>query len=131
MIASLRQPQIYQCTIAGAGISDLDAANAEFSGNRLTRESLRRQRQGGLSPIDHMEQVNVPILVIHGEHDQRVQINQSDRFVNQLKKLNKRHKYIVLEDADHFSNTISHENASMFYSEMISFLKNDCGPGGL
>ncbi|MFN3212260.1 MAG: alpha/beta hydrolase family protein [Henriciella sp.] len=131
MVASLRQPQIYQCAIAGAGVSDLDAANAEFSGNRLTRESLRREREGGLSPLDYVAQVNIPILVIHGEHDQRVQINQSDRFVNQLKKLNKPHKYIILEDTDHFVNTINYENASKLYSEMISFLKNDCGPGGL
>lgn len=131
MMASLRTPQLYQCTIAGAGVSDLDAANAEFSTNRITRGELRKTREGGVSPVDHVDKVNIPVLVIHGEHDQRVQINQSDWFVAQLKKYNKPHKYIVLEDADHFSDTINFENATILYSEMLSFLKNDCGPGGL
>ncbi|MCR9196724.1 MAG: prolyl oligopeptidase family serine peptidase, partial [Hyphomonas sp.] len=131
MMATIREPQIYQCAIAGAGVSDLDAANAEFSGNRITRDELKRTREGGISPVDHVEDANIPVLVIHGEHDQRVQINQSDWFVNQLKKHNKPHKYIVLEDADHFSNTINYENARILYTEMLSFLKNDCGPGGL
>ncbi|MBO6688585.1 MAG: S9 family peptidase [Henriciella sp.] len=131
MMATIREPQIYQCAIAGAGVSDLDAANAEFSGNRITRDELKRTREGGISPVDHVEDANIPVLVVHGEHDQRVQINQSDWFVGQLKKHNKPHKYIVLEDADHFSNTINYENAKILYTEMLSFLKNDCGPGGL
>ncbi len=131
MMATIREPQIYQCAIAGAGVSDLDAANAEFSTNRITRGELRRTREGGISPVDHVEDANIPVLVVHGEHDQRVQINQSDWFVGQLKKHNKPHKYIVLEDADHFSNTINYENAKILYTEMLSFLKNDCGPGGL
>ena len=131
MVGSMRDPNIYQCTIAGAGVSDLNAANAEFSTSRISRSELKRTREGGLSPIDQVENVNVPILVVHGEHDQRVQINQSDWFVDQLKKNNKPHKYIVLEDADHFSNTIDYENAKILYTEMLDFLKNDCGPGGL
>jgi dipeptidyl aminopeptidase/acylaminoacyl peptidase len=131
MVASLRTPNIYQCAIAGAGVSDLDAANAEFGGNRISRSELKRTREGGLSPIEFVEKVNIPILVIHGEHDQRVQINQSDRFVDALKRNNKFHKYIVLEDADHFSNTINAENAEIMYTEILRFLREDCGPGGL
>ncbi len=131
MVATQRSPQIYQCAIAGAGVSDLNAANAEFSGNRISRSELKRTREGGISPVDYVSNTNVPVLVVHGEHDQRVQINQSDWFVDQLEKYNKPHKYIVLEDADHFSNTINYENAKILYSEMLGFLKNDCGPGGL
>ncbi|MEM7491808.1 MAG: prolyl oligopeptidase family serine peptidase [Pseudomonadota bacterium] len=131
MVASMREPNIYQCTIAGAGVSNPNAANAEFSTNRITRQELARTRKGGFSPLQNVPQVNVPILVIHGEHDQRVQINQSDWFVSQLEKYNKPHRYIVLEDADHFSNTINYDNAKILYTEMLDFLENDCGPGGL
>ena len=131
MVASMRTPQIYQCAIAGAGVSNLDAANAEFSGNRISRANLKKTREGGFSPINHVEDVNIPILVIHGEHDQRVQINQSDWFVSQLEKNKKAHEYIVLEDADHFVSTIDYENAMILYESMIEFLREDCGPGGL
>lgn len=131
MMAAIRSPQIYQCAIAGAGVSDLDAANAEFSTSRISRSELRRTREGGISPLNHVEDVNIPVLIVHGEHDQRVQINQSDWFVRQLEKHDKPHRYIVLEDADHFSNTINYENAKILYTAMLEFLKDDCGPGGL
>jgi dipeptidyl aminopeptidase/acylaminoacyl peptidase len=131
MAAAQREPNIYQCTIAGAGVSDVDRANAGFSGNRISRSELRRTREGGVSPIDHVEDVNVPMLVIHGEHDQRVLLEQSDMFVNLLERYNKPHRYIILEDADHFYNTIDEANARILYTEMLKFLREECGPGGL
>ncbi|MGB3627143.1 MAG: prolyl oligopeptidase family serine peptidase, partial [Henriciella sp.] len=131
MMSAVRTPQIYQCAIAGAGVSDLDAANAEFSTNRISRSELKRTREGGISPVDHVADVNIPVLIVHGEHDQRVQLNQSDWFVDQLKKNGKTYEYLVLEDADHFYNTINYDNAAIFYEKMLDFLENDCGPGGL
>lgn len=131
MVAAVRQPNIYQCAIAGAGVNDVDRANAGFSGNRTSRSELKRTREGGLSPLDYVDDLNVPMLVIHGEHDQRVLIEQSDMFVNGLERYNKSHEYIVLEDADHFSNTINAENARILYTNMLRFLREDCGPGGL
>ena len=131
MAAAQREPNVYQCTIAGAGVSDLDKANAGFSGNRISRSELKRTREGGLSPIDHVAEVNVPMLVVHGEHDQRVLIGQSNDFVSRLEQFNKPHEYIILEDADHFYNTINSDNARILYTNMLRFLAEECGPGGL
>lgn len=131
MTASVRSPNIYQCAVAGAGVSDPQMANAEFSGGKLVRAQLDQSRKGGVSPRREAAKANIPIFVVHGDLDQRVKIKQSDVFVKELKRYNKDHKYLVLENSDHFSNTIPYEDAKIFYKELISYLKNDCGPGGL
>jgi len=48
-----------------------------------------------------------------------------------MKKAGKDFKYMELEDADHFSNTLYYKHKMEFYPAMIDYLKKDCGPGGL
>ncbi|MEM7638877.1 MAG: prolyl oligopeptidase family serine peptidase [Pseudomonadota bacterium] len=129
--ASVRSPQIYQCTIAGAGVGDPVLFRAAFSGNRF----LRPQLEKGYVGLDTIEmaadQASVPVLVIHGDLDQRVRIFHSEKFVAEMKNKNKPHKFVVLEGADHFDNTLNYEHRKLMYTEMATFLENDCGPGGL
>ena len=129
--ASVRSPQIYQCTIAGAGVGDPVLFRAAFSGNRFLRPQLEKGYVG-LDTIEMAaEQASVPVLVIHGDLDQRVRIFHSEKFVSEMKRRNKPHKFVVLEGADHFDNTLNYEHRKLMYTEMASFLENDCGPGGL
>ena len=129
--ASVRSPQIYQCTIAGAGVGDPVLFRAAFSGNRF----LRPQLEKGYVGLDTIEmaadKASVPVLVIHGDLDQRVRIFHSEKFVAAMKAKNKPHKFVVLEDADHFGDTLNYDHRKLMYSEMAAFLENDCGPGGL
>ncbi|MCO4797924.1 MAG: S9 family peptidase [Colwelliaceae bacterium] len=122
---SMRENNIYQCTVAGAGVSDLGRINATLHESRFLRE-LQRPTLTGISPLDQVEKVNVPILVIHGDIDGRVPIVHSRKFVDQLIKLNKDHKYIELEEADHFSDTLFYDHKTKFYSELIDWLDNKC-----
>ena len=124
--ASIRKPQMYKCVIAGAGVADIEEQNAGFSDNRRARRQLKRS-YGGLNPIKHVNEVSVPILVIHGELDQRVRLVQSAQFVDKLEKLGKPHKNIVLKGADHFGATLDYDHRVLMYTEMLNFLKNDCG----
>jgi hypothetical protein len=48
-----------------------------------------------------------------------------------LDRLNKPYKFVELEGADHFSNTLFFEHQIKLYESMIDFLANDCGPNGL
>ncbi|MEO2267372.1 prolyl oligopeptidase family serine peptidase [Pseudoalteromonas sp. YIC-656] len=124
--ASMRENNMYQCTVAGAGVSDLSRINARLHDNALLNK-LQRPTIKGVSPVEQVEKVNVPILVIHGDIDGRVPIEHSDAFVSELKKHNKQHKYVVLEDADHFMNTLFYGHKQKFYSELIDWLDNTCG----
>ena len=128
--ASLRDPQVYQCSIAGAGVGDPVEFRAFFTRNRFQRAVLE-EGYAGLNTIARASDVNIPILVIHGDLDQRVRLYHSEQFVAELEQNNKPHRFVVLEGADHFDNTLTFDHRVTLYSEMLSFLQNDCGPGGL
>lgn len=124
-VGAMRENNIYQCTIAGAGVSDLNRINATLHDNIFLRE-LQRPTISGVSPLDQVEKVNVPILVIHGDIDQRVPVEHSRLFVEELKKHNKDYKYVELEGADHFSNTLYYNHKTEFYSALLDWLDNKC-----
>jgi dipeptidyl aminopeptidase/acylaminoacyl peptidase len=125
-VGSMREDNIYQCTIAGAGVSDLNRIAATIHENRFIR-ILQKPTIKGISPIEHVEKVNVPILVIHGDIDQRVPVEHSRLFVEKLQQFNKDYKYVELEGADHFSNTLYYNHKEEFYSELLNWLKTKCG----
>lgn len=130
MAAAVRDPQIYQCSIPGAGVSDPIRIRASFIRNRLQRPLLTIG-YAGVIPMEEVEKVNIPMLILHGEFDRRVRIRQSEDFVAALKRADKPHKFVVLEGADHFGVTLGYDNRMEMYTEMENFLANDCGPGGL
>jgi dipeptidyl aminopeptidase/acylaminoacyl peptidase len=130
MVAATRNPNIFQCSIPGAGVSDITDLRAGLSGSSILRR-IQRPTIKGVSPVQKVADVNIPVLVIHGDRDQRVRIEQSQKFVDGLKRHNKPHKFVVLEGADHFYGTIFYEHFSKMYGEMLTFLQKDCGPGGL
>jgi dipeptidyl aminopeptidase/acylaminoacyl peptidase len=84
-----------------------------------------------ISPIEEVEKVNVPLMLIHGDVDQRVPPAHVRKYVRQLEKYNKPYEYVILEGADHFSSTLFFDHQLKLYESLIGFLKTDCGPGGL
>ncbi len=135
LVAASRTPQIYQCVIAGAAVSDMIKQVNTIANESWFRGAVKIQqlayRKGALNPIDNVEKVNVPILLIHGSVDQRVQPVQARIYVKELEKYGKPYKFVELEGADHFSNTLFFEHQIELYESMIDFLANDCGPNGL
>jgi len=125
--ASVRNPSPYQCSIAGAGVSDMTQIRSDFTQSRLNRLLLRTAYRG-LNPVDHAAEVEMPLLIIHGEVDQRVPIVHSERFVRALDRAGvDNYRYVVLERADHFSNTLSYDNKLELYSELLAWLAGPCG----
>lgn len=123
---SMRDNNIYKCTVAGAGVSNLNDINATLNESRFSRERQRPTIKG-INPIDSVDKVNVPIFVVHGDIDQRVPVRHSRDFVDKLKSLNKEHKYLELKGADHFSNTLYFDHKMEFYTELINWLNTKCG----
>jgi len=124
-VASMRENNIYQCSVAGAGVSDLNRINATLNESRFLKE-LQRPTIAGINPIEHVDKVNIPILVVHGDMDVRVPVKHSREFVEELKAKNKDHKYVELIDADHFSDTLFYDHKMKFYSELLDWFGNKC-----
>lgn len=133
LVAASREQQIYQCVIAGAAVADqLQQVNYyRYQLRGSQKETQMAYREGSVNPIDEVAKVNVPILLIHGDVDQRVPVTHSNRYRKELDAHNKNYKYLELDGADHFSNTLFYRHQIALYESIIDFLKNDCGPGGL
>ena len=133
LVAASRSPQLYQCTVPGAAVADRMMQVNYFRDRMRGAEGLAFVRTWlkSLSPIDEVEKVNVPMLIVHGDVDQRVPVDHARKYLKELDKHGKSYEYVELEGADHFANTLFYNHKITFYKELIDYLKNDCGPGGL
>ena len=132
-IAATRTPQLYQCVIAGAAVFDT-TLQWRYNRRGIDGEMLDRYvayEEAGLNPIDDVANVNVPMLVVHGVVDSRVLVDHATAYVKLLEEHEKPHKYVELDGAGHTFNTLLYDHQLEFFTAMIDFLRDDCGPGGL
>ena len=125
-VGSFRDPNPFRCAIAGAGVADLPYFRAWLADSGTLLERTYRPTVDGLSPLEHVASVDVPILLIHGDIDERVPVAESRKFVAKLKQYEKQHKYIELEGANHFFGTIYYRHFMEMYPAMIDWLDNTC-----
>ncbi len=125
MVGAMREPNIYRCAIAGAGVSSMELIAKEEWSYRF-RDVIQKWR-GGLSPIQHIDAVNIPVLLVHGDRDLIVPIKHSDLFALELDQRNKPYKYLKLVDAAHRVDTLSYQHNLDFYRTLLGFLAEDCG----
>ncbi len=131
-VAASRDPNIYQCTIAGAAVVDGNMQlNYYRDGLLPASEYWELQRREGIQPLDEVEKVNIPLMIIHGDVDQRVPFEHFEKYTRALDKAGVEYKSVVLKGADHFYSTLFYDHQLKLYSSMRDFLQNDCGEGGL
>lgn len=136
LVAASRPDNLYQCTIAGAAVADPKKSHMKGMRGSPPKplEEWARARGGfvGINPINEIEKVNVPVLMVHGSVDQRVEYWHLKDYEKAAKKAGKTEiQFQTLKGADHFYNTLMYNHQEDFYTKMLDFLENDCGPGGL
>jgi dipeptidyl aminopeptidase/acylaminoacyl peptidase len=98
----------YRCAVAAYG--DVDIVTSWAQGDRLGVQDLERMmgppstaraayRAG--SPVHRLENLQVPILIAHGERDDRVNPNQSEEHVAALRRLGKTFEYVTYPTEAH------------------------------
>jgi len=109
-------PGIYRCAVSVAGISDLRAflgwidnrhlstANSEqrFFDRFLGVQNRKDPKLDEISPIRHVDAINVPVLLIHGKDDTVVPYDQSDDMYDALRAAHKQVEFVKLKDEDHW-----------------------------
>jgi dipeptidyl aminopeptidase/acylaminoacyl peptidase len=130
-------PGVFRCAVSVAGISDLKRflqwINLEHShiSNRywdrfMGVENYRDLNLDSISPIRHLDQVNVPVLLIHGRDDTVVPFEQSDIMLSAMKRVNKNVELVTLKREDHWLSR-SATRLQMLQSSM-AFLKANNSP---
>jgi dipeptidyl aminopeptidase/acylaminoacyl peptidase len=135
LVATQRDNNIYQCAIAGAAVAD---AEKQYLGRKSPYdpkafdEWSKRRGTIGINPVKNAAKANIPLLMIHGRQDRRVQYYHMVDYKAAMEKAGKTNaQYITLEGADHFYNTLMYDHQTSLYTKMLDYLKKDCGPGGL
>lgn len=123
-------PDLYRCAIDYVGVSNLftfmttippywkpllDMMYAMVGHPETDNEEMR-----AASPIFHVDRIETPLLVIQGANDPRVNIDESDQIVEQLRSRNIPVPYMVKYDEGHgFRNE---ENRFEVYRVILGFL---------
>ncbi|WOI52111.1 alpha/beta hydrolase family protein [Parvularcula sp. LCG005] len=131
-VAASRTPQMYQCVMPGAAVLDTDLQKKYNQQGAIDASyDFAERRYSGINPIEEIDKINVPMLLIHGDVDQRVPFEHFKRYTKELKGKGKDVQELVLKEADHFYNTLYYRHQIALYTKLIDYLENDCGPGGL
>jgi dipeptidyl aminopeptidase/acylaminoacyl peptidase len=92
--AAQRNPEKYRCTIAGAGVYDLQLMKAydvgylgNFGSNYLAKGAVELDT---VSPAKNAKGKWAPIMIVHGVRDQRVPVEQARVLVSALKSSGKK-----------------------------------------
>ncbi len=85
----------------------------------------------GLNPWDHVSDYRIPMLVYHGDRDNRVPYHEGHDMYERLKAAGKSVKFLELADMGHQINLWSPQNFHDVLTTVESFLATDCGPGGI
>ncbi len=129
MAAAIRPNGLYKCAIAGAGVADIKKIWSRFYTNPFFRDN-QRATVDGLNPVDHADQIKIPIMVYHGERDRTVPIEQSRWYVAKAKKSGQKVEYHELADYAHgpaWTRKIMAEQLGY----IDTYLTKGCGGGGL
>jgi cephalosporin-C deacetylase-like acetyl esterase len=106
-------PGVYRCAISIAGMSDLKRMLRWVRNNHAHATELYWDRFMGLtgpgdpalvqiSPIDHIDAVRVPVLLIHGRDDTVVPFEQSEVMFDALRNAKKAVELVPLKHEDHW-----------------------------
>jgi len=74
-----------------------------------------------LKPINYLKKLKSPLLIIHGENEDRVSIKQAEKLVRRLKKLGKEHVWLELDNERR--NVFKEENRLEYMQAIKLFLQ--------
>ena len=72
------------------------------------------------SPISHVDKISGPLLLIHGDHDDRVDIGGSQMLYDALKEAGKPVEFLIMEGQGHGYKGI--DNQMRYYSTILDFI---------
>ena len=124
LVAAYKSTDKYRCAVSFAGVSDLDGLVERWRLFKTGRLALARVQRGKArdanSPVKHVSAIDIPLLLVHGDVDVSVMIEQSRELVAALKAAEKDFRYIELANGDHHLSLQSHRTE--FFSAMDAFL---------
>jgi len=130
LAAAIRPNGLYQCAISGAGAGDLREFVYTTTDNRFERE-FQRPSVGGLNPLAQAPEVQIPVMLYHGDRDMTVDIKESREFVAKLRAAGKSVEYLEIKDMGHQYVFWTPAMAEQGLTAVDHYLHSGCKAGGL
>jgi dipeptidyl aminopeptidase/acylaminoacyl peptidase len=117
LFALAKTPDLFRCGIAYAAVSDWNSLFKFWQEEHwYSRDSLRfwavlagdmkdeeeRRRLAAVSPVNLAAQITAPLLIMHGEDDTQVPVDQARAMVTALKKAGHPPETLFLEEVGHW-----------------------------
>ena len=124
-MALTKTPDMYKCAVSLAGVSDLKRllrTSRQYVGKKFVKKQLGDDYDDleNRSPYFQAKHIKAPILLVHGEDDRIVDVEQSRQFADKLEDLDKEVEYIELTNGDHYLSI--QRNRHDFFNAMDKFL---------
>lgn len=107
-------PDLYKCVVAINGVADipsmLSADRRKYGYDHwvvsywdrvISNGNLEENHLEKISPINAVNNINAPVLLIHGEHDMVVPFHQSEDMFDEMEDAKKQVTFIELKNGNH------------------------------
>lgn len=130
-----REPDLYKCAVAGAGVYDQNIQYKEADFATQTRWGKKyidkvigptREDRRLASPTTFVEHIRTPLLLIHGEEDERVPIAHAKALQKAMQDAGKpKPRLIELKDEEHTPR--NEKNKEKMFRETLAFFDQYIG----
>ncbi len=121
----VRDPDLYRCSIAVSGVSGLKREVNDFWRSTTANISIDAWKRmtpdfDAVSPINAVDRIHVPLLLIHGKKDVTVDFGNSQRMYDRMRRAGKVVELVPVPLADHHFERL--EDRTTLLSAMEAFL---------
>jgi len=124
MVFAYKYADEIRCAVSVAGVTDLVAMVRRLYGFDLVQRNRERIQDGdelhANSPLHQVQQIGVPVLLVHGDRDSVVRVRQSRNMARALDRAGKSYRYVEQGGGDHGLST--HGQRAEFLDELERFL---------
>ncbi|MCP1727641.1 dipeptidyl aminopeptidase/acylaminoacyl peptidase [Natronospira proteinivora] len=125
----VREPDLYACGVANAGVYDLPLMKEDGDIPERPQGQAYLDRVLGTdeedlkerSPARHVERIQAPLMLAHGEEDVRTPMSQFEKLVENLDAADIPYESTVYEEEGH--GYYKEENREAYYRDILDFLQ--------
>ena len=130
LMAAVKQQDVFKCAASFAGVSDLELI--VIKARRFTNNEVVKKQFGTdsdlleqNSPVNFAKDINIPVLLIHGDKDRVVDVRHSRDMYEELQDNKKEVEYIELENGNHHMEIEAHRLKVL--TSLEAFLQRNMG----
>lgn len=133
LMASVREPDLFQCAIGYAGVYDLNYMFNEsdisdnWGGPAYLAEAVGHDQQqlDEFSPVNHASEITADVMLIHGEKDRRVRIINAEKMLEKLQVVGKDVQVMNFDYSGH--GVYEEKNQLKLYEALLAFITKNIG----